>query len=91
LAPTTVSISAARGGSLELLQWLDTVGESPDKSDAPALQEMLFLAGIADSVECCKWLRSRGALWPAKLWSVDPYGMYWECWGGDVLTWAKQV
>jgi hypothetical protein len=47
------------------------------------LNDLLNMAGARDHLDVVKWLRSKGAEWPAAL-KYDGYE-----WLGTILTWAR--
>jgi hypothetical protein len=60
--------------------------------EAAELTHMLNAAGAYGKVEATKWLRQRGAEWPAVLQytEVGVYGMpVRHSWWGPVLDWAR--
>jgi hypothetical protein len=76
----TIHSSAAMGGSVEALVYLQQQGIV---FTAAMLTEMLSIAGACNRLAAAKWLRQKGAEWPAALqWHM-------RLWSGDTLIWAR--
>jgi hypothetical protein len=76
-----VCIQAAKGGHIEVMQYLlyDLAVATPDM-----LQEMLNAAGAWEQLAAAQWLRQQGADWPA---SLQYRGTLWN---DACLIWARQ-
>eukprot|EP00953_Heterococcus_sp_UTEX-ZZ885_P002547 1886-Heterococcus_DN1.PRE.2 len=78
--PNGVYLSAAKGGSISALSYLQQEGI---EYTAERLTAMLLRAGAHSKLAAAQWLRQQGAAWPDLL-NVDNVE-----WSGDVLDWAR--
>jgi hypothetical protein len=75
-----VHVSAARGGSVNALVFLQQQGIV---FTADMLRDMLNVAGAHSKLAAAAWLREQGAQWPAELkWYEQP-------WSDDAVAWAR--
>jgi hypothetical protein len=78
-----VSLGAAQGGSVEMLNWL--TGTLSIDLSAEQLTAMLLRAGVYNQRAAAAWLLERSAEWPDYLWDADA-GKHWP---PAFLTWAQ--
>jgi hypothetical protein len=78
--PNGVYLSAAKGGSIDALSYLQQQGI---EFTAERLTAMLLRAGAYSKLAAAQWLRQQGAEWPDVL-NVDNAE-----WSGEVLAWAR--
>jgi Ankyrin repeats (3 copies) len=74
---SSVSESAARGGSVEVCMYIQQQGLL---TSAALLTDMLNTAGSCNKLAVAKWLRHQGAQWP----TAFRHGF----WSGELLAWA---
>jgi hypothetical protein len=72
--------SAAAFGSIDMMAYLLGIESSPE-----LLTAMLNSAGGYDQLTAARWLRQRGAEWPAMLLINGGY----DVWTGEALQWAR--
>jgi hypothetical protein len=78
------AVTNGNSKSFELLQYMLSAGEL---TSAALLTELLLLAGAHEQLAVAKWLRQRGAQWPAVL-CFNWYSI--RRWSGEVLAWARE-
>jgi hypothetical protein len=74
-----VQTSAAEGGSVEALQFLQEQGIVPN---AGMLAQMLNVAGAHNKLAAAKWMRAQGAQWPTML-------VWCTVWPSSAVEWAR--
>jgi hypothetical protein len=80
LNPAEDSLAAARGGSVQVLQFLQPLAHW----NAQMLTQLLQAAGAHKRLAAAQWLREQGAAWPVRL--QDRWGKQWR---GPCLEWAR--
>jgi hypothetical protein len=82
-----VLMQASRGGSVAVLEWLQTV-VAP--WSAAVKSQMLNTAGWSDKLEAAKWLRAQGADWPEAFASSHVHHgiTIQQCWSLSAVQWA---
>jgi hypothetical protein len=75
-----VCMAAARSGSVDVMSYILKY----ECLSAERLTNMMRAAGANSKLAAVKWLRHKGADWPAILQYSG------RCWSGDTLVWARQ-
>eukprot|EP00953_Heterococcus_sp_UTEX-ZZ885_P032350 16902-Heterococcus_DN1.PRE.1 len=81
----TIAVAAAAGGSVAVLQFLNTDTALGQHWDSTALTRLLRVAGRHGQLAAAQWLYSLGGALPERMWDVD------VCWlHSGTLQWAVE-